>query len=552
MGKLIGVVGLAFLCAGLVVGEPSANAQALPTYKGSDGSRDINPPAGDRAPTAKESAKDRVDTAKKTAGRVKKATETTTDKAVGTGAKAETKPTDGPSAAKRPADPKLKNGPFPLPDNLPKNARFVHIELHEEVTLGMAAFVKRVVRSLKKDDILVVDIKTFGGRVDAALSIADALKGVRDDGGFALAFIHPRAISAGALISYACDIIVVTPDGLMGASMPVSGKGKAVGEKYNSMVRAQMGTLAELKGRHKELGLAMVDSDVEVDGLIDKGKLLTLDGPQALDWHVASFAAKDLDEVIAKLGYNKPDRTYTIKKMNWNWAERLAGWLSSSVIAGLLMTIGMLGLMIGLYTGGNPVPMILGGACLLLFFFGQHVVNLAGVEEMVIFALGVGLLVFEGVAPGHIIPGILGLLLVVGSLVMALINVDSVPLAVQWQQGWITGALGTVFGAILATTILMFATFKIMPDTKFGQKLIMDGAIDARANERADAENEGAVGLEGTAVTDLHPAGKVKVGLKRYDAVARTGHISAGDSIKVVGTRGFSVVVKKVDSEQAS
>jgi|GEM_PF-461962 len=462
---------------------------------------------------------------------------------------------DKGAASTRPPDPELKKGAFPLPKDLPAHARFVLIDLHDEVTLGMAAFVKRVVGSFNKDDILVVDINTFGGRVDAAVQIADALKSVRGKGAFALAYIHPRAISAGALISYACDIIVVAPGATMGAATPISiegGKAKAVGEKFVSYMRTEMGAIAKSKGRKKAVAEAMVDNYQEVDGLIDRGKLLTLDGDQALQWYVASFKAESLDKVITELGYKQAGRSYTTKEMHWSWAEKLAAWLSSSMVSGLLMTIGMLGLMLGLYTGGNPIPLVVGGACLMLFFFGAHVVDLAGIEEILLFVVGIGLIIFETIVPGHLVSGVVGLILVVGALIMGLINLDTVPAAVQWQQGWILSALATVFGSILATTILAYAAFKLMPDTKFGRRLIMDAAIDGRATGRVDSDNDSVVGREGVADTDLRPSGRIKVDGKRYDAVARHGHIAKGDPVKVVSVRGFSVVVTKLVKEESA
>lgn len=531
----IGLLGIVVVCAGFT-----------PPDLKDDGSQDLTPPAtADKPVTAPDKAKERVDTIEKGAKKVK-------DTAVGGSAATPSGDSKPAKASELPASkrPAKKPGAFPVPAKLPAHARFVLVDLHEEVSLGMAAFVKRVVGTLEADDILVLDINTFGGRVDAAVQIRDALLGARERRAWTVAYVHPRAISAGALISYACDLIIVAPGSTMGAATPISvegGKAKAVGEKYVSYMRQEMHATAQARGRDGLIAEAMVDADVEVDGLIDKGKLLTLNGQSALQWRVASFEADNLDALIARLGYDGTKRTYTTKTMKWSWAEKFAGWLSSSMISGLLMTIGMLGLMIGLYTGGNPLPLALGGVCLAMFFFGHHVVNLAGIEELVLFALGLGLILFEVTVPGHILPGIVGLVLVVGSLVMGLINVDTVPVAIQWNEGWITRALATVFGSILATTMLMYATFKILPETKFGKSLALPAVIDGRATDGVDAENEAIVGLEGEAVTELRPSGKVKVAGKRYEAISRQGYIAAGEPIKVTGTRGFSVVVAKLE-----
>ena len=459
-------------------------------------------------------------------------------------------PADVP-ASKRAATPP---GPTPLPADLPAHARFVVVELHDEVNLGMAAFVERVAGGLSAGDILVLDINTFGGRVDAAVTIRDALLHTHDVGAKTIAFINPRAISAGALISFATDIIVVAPASTMGAATPVTigdgGKMEPVEEKVVSYMRQEMRATAEARGRSGDIAEAMVDADREVDGLDDAGKLLTLDGKLLLSWGVASFEANDLDELVRDLGYGGPDgKTFEVVRVQWSWAEVVAGWLSSSIISGLLMTIGMLGLMIGLYTGGSPLPLGLGGACLALFFFGHTVVNLAGVEDILLFAAGLVLLGVEVFVPGHILPGILGVLCILAALVLGLIDFDKVDFAVQWHAGYISRAVATVFGSVLATAVLGYAAFRVLPSSRFGRGLILSTAIDARSTDDTDADLGALVGQVGTADSDLRPSGKVMVGGRRVEAVAERGYIARGTAISVVRREGFHVVVAAVKGD---
>ncbi|RMH42715.1 MAG: hypothetical protein D6689_07365 [Deltaproteobacteria bacterium] len=446
------------------------------------------------------------------------------------------------------ADGVAPPGPFPLPDNLPDRARFVVVKLHDEVSLGMAAFIERVTGALEPGDVLVLDINTFGGRVDAAVAIRDALLHAEDRGARVVAYVNPRAISAGALISLAADVIVVSPGSTIGAATPVQvGQGgdmQPVGEKVVSYMRQEMRATAEARGRNGDIAEAMVDPDAEVPGLDEKGKTLTLDGKLALDWGIASFEAKHLDDVFAGLGYGGDDRPYTVIRKSWSWAEKLAGWLSSSTISAVLMSLGMLGIMIGLYTGGSPIALGLGGTCLALFFFGHHVVDLAGIEDVLLFLAGVGLIVVEFVVPGHIVFGVAGLLLVLVSLFLGLIDFDKVDFAVQWEAGYVSRALSTVFGSILATVALAVAAFKFLPDTRLGRGLMLDARIDARAADRAGDAAEALVGAVGTAATDLRPAGKVAIAGKRYDARAETGYIEAGTPVQVVRRESFYVVVR--------
>ena len=69
-----------------------------------------------------------------------------------------------------------------------------------EIDLGLAPYVSRVVSDAEKDnaDAIIFKINTFGGRVDAATQIKDAI--INTDI-LTIAFINNRAVSAGALIS---------------------------------------------------------------------------------------------------------------------------------------------------------------------------------------------------------------------------------------------------------------------------------------------------------------------------------------------------------------
>lgn len=105
-----------------------------------------------------------------------------------------------------------------------------------EINLTASAYVKRLIDAATEAEaaVLMLELNTFGGRVDAAVLIRDALI---DAPMHTAVFINKRAISAGALISLACNSIAIGPGGTIGAATPVaSGPGQevaaAVEEKY--------------------------------------------------------------------------------------------------------------------------------------------------------------------------------------------------------------------------------------------------------------------------------------------------------------------------------
>src|SRR3989337_4228524 len=88
------------------------------------------------------------------------------------------------------------------------------------IDLGLAPFVDRALREATDAGAaaVILEINTFGGRVDAAVVIRDALLNARVR---TVAFVNKRAISAGALISLAAEKIVMADGGTIGAATPV-------------------------------------------------------------------------------------------------------------------------------------------------------------------------------------------------------------------------------------------------------------------------------------------------------------------------------------------
>ncbi|NUM56088.1 MAG: ATP-dependent Clp protease proteolytic subunit [Candidatus Hydrogenedentes bacterium] len=150
------------------------------------------------------------------------------------------------------------------------------VRLEGMVDDGMTVLVTRALREVADSKAIVFIVDTPGGRVDSAIQIVDAIV---DAPCKTIAFVDGMgAISAGALISYACDEIVMSPSTNMGAAQPVtigSDGMEPLGEKETSFVRAKFAALAEMKGRNPDIAMAMVDKDIELrayqnpDGTLD-------------------------------------------------------------------------------------------------------------------------------------------------------------------------------------------------------------------------------------------------------------------------------------------
>jgi len=421
------------------------------------------------------------------------------------------------------------------------------VPIEGTIDLGLAPFVERVAERAGPNDVILLRIKTFGGRIDAAVRIRDALL---DSRAKTVAYVDHRAISAGALISLACDSIVMSPGASIGAATPVQqgegGEMKPTSEKVVSYMRAEMRATAEAKERRADVAEAMVDADVEIPGVSEKGKLLTLTSDKALALKVADATAPDFDAAIALLNLTQAERV----DLQTSWGEKIARLLTDPIVSSLLMTFGFLGLLMELYTPGFGVGGTIGVVCLALFFLGQYAAHLAGWEELLIFAFGFVLLLLEVfVIPGFGITGVAGIGLMVTALVMAMIDLE-LPWDVSFELGYaqqsLSRALVRIAVALAALLVGAFVFGKYFPGSGLGKKLILASSTAASAGYvSAKVGLEGLVGKQGTAHSTLRPAGIALIEGRRVDVVSEGEFIDPGAAIEVVQVDGNRVVVRK-------
>ncbi len=424
----------------------------------------------------------------------------------------------------------------PLPLEAPSGSEVVVIGIDRTVELGLAALVRRAIKTHPDAVAIVVDINTLGGRVDAAIQIRDALL---DAGPRTVAYIHPRAISAGALIALACDNILMSSGATIGAATPVQagagGQMEAVGEKMVSYMRAEMRATAEANGRRGDIAEAMVDRDVVIKGVVKEGKLLTLDTDRAIKLGIADGEAANLDAVMEALTLQDPK----IDRVEPNWGEEIARWLTEPTVSGLLLSIGMLGLMIAFYTRSVGPFTIAGFLALVLFFGGHAVVHLVGWEEALLFIAGVVLVVVEiFFVPGLGVPGVLGLIFVIASLVLALIGI---PIDVSFETGVLTDAMTRVMVSLLGSFVLALVLGRLLSRTAMGQALVLQEAETGFLSAPTASD---LVGQTGEALTDLRPAGKVTIEGQRHEATSEREFIARGSRVRVIGRDGPALVVR--------
>ena len=424
------------------------------------------------------------------------------------------------------------------------------VPIEGTIDLGLPPFIQRTLEDAESNEATAVifDINTFGGRVDAATQIKDAILGADI---LTIAFINRRAISAGALISLSCEKIYMTGGGLIGAATAVDMTGKKGSEKVISFMREEMASTAEKRGRSKEIARGMVDEELtfthlviggdsikvdDIEGRKD-GKLISLTTEQALKYKIADGTAENMEALLDSLGYSSVQTIETTE----NWSEAIVRFLTNPVVASLLTTFGFLGILFELQSPGWGVPGFVGLACLILSLSASYIAQLATMSDMLFVLTGLALILLEVlVIPGFGIAGLGGIGLMIYGLYLLLLPDIPVGEEVlgQAMDGFLIGLVGAVIGLVLLA--------KLMIKTKFWEQLT---APDTQKKEDGYSNTLGWESLQGEtgiADTDLHPSGWVRVKDQRIFVVSEGEFIEEGKEIKILSVDGNRVLVREL------
>ncbi|MGH7318606.1 MAG: NfeD family protein [Candidatus Rokuibacteriota bacterium] len=281
----------------------------------------------------------------------------------------------------------------------------------------------------------------------------------------------------------------------------------------------------------------MVDADVEIPGVIDKGKLLTLTTEEALTHGLADVRADTLDAVLAFLDLAGAE----VRRATQTWAETLVRFLTHPVVSSLLMTIGILGIIVEIRTPGFGVPGTLGLASLALFFWGHWLVRLAGWEELLLVGAGLLLLAVElFITPGFGVIGVLGLVALVSGLGLSLVGAGA-----TWEI--VLTAVGRVAVSLLLAIAASLGLLRLLPRLPFGRRLVLKTELTTGEGFASAPDTDRTwLGKRGTAASPLRPAGIASIEGERVDVVSDGEFIEPGELITVVRVDGNRIVVRRL------
>ncbi|MCX6967801.1 MAG: hypothetical protein NTZ46_08510 [Verrucomicrobia bacterium] len=429
----------------------------------------------------------------------------------------------------------------------------VVIPLKGQVSQAQFFFLRRALKEAERADAkaVVLDMDTYGGEVDACISMQKALSQSKMR---TFTYINPNAGSAGALIALSTREIYMAPISAIGAAAPVMAGGqdlsKTLEEKQVSFLSNYFASVAEKNGHDPQIAKAFIDKNqaVVIGGqtIHEKGAVLSLSAQEAVKVIegkpvLAQGIAASISDLLKKAQIEG-----FVREVRPTGFEVLALWVTT--LSPLFLLGGILGAYLEMKIPGFGLAGILSILCFAIFFMGHYVAGLAGWEAPVVFLLGMLLVLGELlVHPGTILPGLLGATLMGLSLVWAMVDrypgdpimPDATLLVAPLLKLAVAVGLSVVAIAFLA---------KYLPKTSFFHGLVLGGRNPAGAalSSTKSEFTRLSVGAEGVARSILRPSGQAEFGGEFHDVITMGRFVEPGTRLRVVAVEGARIVVEPI------
>ena len=405
------------------------------------------------------------------------------------------------------------------------------LELSGDISPATASWVDKALGDAADQHapLAIIRLDTPGG-LDT--SLRDIVKDILAAPMPVIVYVTPngaRAASAGVYITEAADVAAMAPQTNIGSASPISigpgGESDVLDRKITNDAAAYIRALAAGHGRNPALAERMVRQAVNVTateakaaGLIDviapseeallrKVDGFRVQGPKAQTLHTAGLEISDHDMPLQ----------YEVLQL-----------LVNPTIAFLLLSVGLIGLAIEIFSPGLIAPGVLGLICFLLGLYGtaQLPVTAAGV---LLLALAMALFIAEAHFNSHGVLGFGGVVsLILSGLLLFNTNEGagvSVPVVIT---------AGLVMGGFFALLVQRAVAARRLPVQTGHEELV--GAV---AEVRVPPAPEGQVFTNGA--------------LWRARLSDGDGPLRAGDRVRVESVDGLTLLVRPeagAESEQ--
>lgn len=496
-------------------------------------------------------------------------------------------------------------GAWAAPETRPAPSPAAVIQLHDEINQStknyfIASFNNAVANGAKT---IIIDLDTYGGIVTSALEISNFIKSHKDIR--TLVYVNDKAYSAGSIISFACDEIIMSPNAFIGDCAPI--RINSVGEVVTMGAEERAKALSPIAAdfldscnrNHHDytLAIAMIASNIEVRWLknpatgetrfADKpvaepllaskqwteitgqGIPSPLDPPNLLLTFNSTLAEKtglasSIAPSIEALAQSKNLQiTQTFASTAW---FTIVEFLNAPFIRTLLIILFLVCLFVSLHAPGNGVAEVLGLLSLVLAIGAPWLTGYAQWWDVLLIFIGIVLLAIElFIIPGFGIVGILGILCMVMGLVLTFVVPEagkapfSLPSTAQSWKSFQTGLIAVV-SAFAVSMILMAVLRPLLPKLPLFRKLILTTNVgttpSASAGSISNIEPSALVpvpGAKGVAITDLCPGGSAEFhdlagAVHVVSVISDAGFVSKNTPIVVCEVIGPSVHILPIQN----
>ena len=463
----------------------------------------------------------------------------------------------------------------------------VMIPLYEDINPLSGALLERKFKDAVDSgaDVIILDIHSPGGFTSVTFELMDMVLDAKNVE--TVAFIEKDAISGAALLSLACDRIVMLPSARMGDAgeivMGADGRFRYTEAKSRSVLAQKVRDTAKATGRPIALAEKMVDKDMVVfeakqkttgerkyisnkewDSLEDaeqweKGKpvreagkemFFIANGERAVALGMATETIASREQLAKTLNVRQP-----IRIMDRTWVDTLVYVLNTGFVTFLLITIGLVALTIELGAPGISIGGLTSLLCFSLFFWSRFLGGTSGWLEVVLFIMGLIFIATElFIIPGFGFAGVGGIVLVLGSLVMA-----SRRVLVPENSEQLTGlgydvitVLGAFAGFIIALLFLSNYIGEVPGLSRLTLKPIAVGSATTTEHPLTSSEESQMlpgwqrveVGDRGQSISPLRPSGKVQVNDFIVDVVTEGDFVDSNSEVQVIAKQGARVIVR--------
>ncbi|ATH63693.1 NfeD family protein [Staphylococcus pasteuri] len=216
-----------------------------------------------------------------------------------------------------------------------------------------------------------------------------------------------------------------------------------------------------------------------------------------------------------------------------SWVKDITNVIVHPLVSLVLTCIIFLGFLYQLYSKKINMIGILASLSLLILFLGFLIKGDVNILSVILFAIGVLFVIIELFIVGAVI-GIIGIILISISIVMLGNNLLLM--------------LGNVIVALILSIIEWVVLVKIFKkNIPFLDKVILKDSTNAESGFTSHDDRSHLVGKTTQTVTDLRPAGIIKLDDERIDAVSDGTFILRNRQVKILEVEGTRVVVREIE-----